>query len=433
MSKIRVLVVPSDRAGVSKYRSVDPHLKLEELYGDEFFVDIITAGTNSFDWFDDSFLKRYDIVHFHRTLPMIKNGGVEHVYGDDFKKIMKRFKKFNIKTIMDLDDYWMVSKSHPAYESFKKMDINKKIIENIKQSDYITTTTSIFSDIIKQYNKNVIVTPNAVDPTHEQFKSNKETTNKKMRVGWLGGSAHLDDLSLSSEGVTNFLSKHKEDTQFVLCGFDTRGFKWDMNPETRQPYKRKVRPEETVWSSYEKMFTKDYTLLSDEYVGDLLKFEDTLNDSDELYRRVWTKPITSYAENYNLFDVSIAPIVSNKFNLVKSQLKVIESGFHKNALIASDFGPYQIDLVNAFKKGGGINENGNSFLVREHRGHKEWDKYLGILYKTDGLVDLLGENLFKSVQKYHINEITKLRSDFYKEVMSQGQLKEETIDEINNH
>ncbi len=206
-----------------------------------------------------------------------------------------------------------------------------------------------------------------------------------------------------------------------------------MNPETRQPYKRKVRPEETVWSSYEKMFTKDYTLLSDEYVGDLLKFEDTLNDSDELYRRVWTKPITSYAENYNLFDVSIAPIVSNKFNLVKSQLKVIESGFHKNALIASDFGPYQIDLVNAFKKGGGINENGNSFLVREHRGHKEWDKYLEILYKTDGLVDLLGENLFKSVQKYHINEITKLRSDFYKEVMSQGQLKEETIDEINNH
>lgn len=433
MSKIRVLVVPSDRAGVSKYRSIEPHLKLEELYGDDFFVDIITAGTDTFDWFDDSFLNQYDIVHYHRTLPMVKNGRVENVYGDDFKKIINRFKKFNIKTIMDLDDYWMVPKTHPLYQDFKKQEINKKIIENIKVSDYITTTTNIFSDLIKEYNKNVIVLSNAVDPSHKQFKPNKENTSKKIRVGWLGGSTHLEDLSLSSEGVSNFLSKHKEDTQFVLCGFDTRGYKWDLNPETRQPYKRKIKPEETVWSSYEKMFTKDYTLLGEKYVKELFRFEDGLDDKDELYRRVWTKPITSYAENYNLFDVSIAPIASNKFNLVKSQLKVIESGFHKKALIASNFGPYQIDLVNAFKKGGGINEKGNSFLVREHRGHKEWNKYLEMLYKTDGLVDLLGENLFKSVQKYHINEITRLRSDFYKEVMLQGQLKEETINEINNH
>ena len=35
------------------------------------------------------------------------------------------------------------------------------------------------------------------------------------------------------------------------------------------------------------------------------------------------------------------------FNKVKSQLKVIEAGFHKKALIAQNFGPYQIDCINA--------------------------------------------------------------------------------------
>ena len=40
MSKIKVLVVPSDRTGVGKFRSVDPHVFLQNLYGDDFHVDI---------------------------------------------------------------------------------------------------------------------------------------------------------------------------------------------------------------------------------------------------------------------------------------------------------------------------------------------------------------------------------------------------------
>ena len=82
MSKIRLLVLPSDRTGVGKFRSIEPHLKLQELYGDDFHVDIITAGSTDFNWDDDSFIKKYDIVHFHRTLPSIKNGGYAQVYLD---------------------------------------------------------------------------------------------------------------------------------------------------------------------------------------------------------------------------------------------------------------------------------------------------------------------------------------------------------------
>ena len=36
MSKIKILVVPSDRTGVSYFRSTIPHIKLEEYYPNDF-------------------------------------------------------------------------------------------------------------------------------------------------------------------------------------------------------------------------------------------------------------------------------------------------------------------------------------------------------------------------------------------------------------
>ena len=38
--KTKVLVLPSDTSGVSKFRSVDPHLWLEKFYPEEFHIDI---------------------------------------------------------------------------------------------------------------------------------------------------------------------------------------------------------------------------------------------------------------------------------------------------------------------------------------------------------------------------------------------------------
>jgi hypothetical protein len=38
--KIKVLVLPSDKTGVSKFRSVDPHVMLQNMYNDDFHVDI---------------------------------------------------------------------------------------------------------------------------------------------------------------------------------------------------------------------------------------------------------------------------------------------------------------------------------------------------------------------------------------------------------
>ncbi len=437
MSKLKVLVLPSDRTGVSKFRSVEPHMKLQELYNDDFHVDIVTAGTMDFTWDDTNFLKKYDIVHFHRTLPSVINGQYRHVYLEGVFKILDKLHGLGIVTIMDLDDYWSPSKDHPAYQMIINDDLPHKIRENIKKVNYITTTTPVFAEEIKKLNKNVLVLPNSIDPEEKQFTPSPEKTNKSPRIGWLGGSSHLKDLEIIGGGVSRFLIENKDNSQMVLCGFDTRGNVTEIDRNTKQQKTRKIKPEESVWARYEELFTGNYKLVSEDYLSELKKFDETsgkkYDDLVEPYRRVWTKPITTYASNYNLFDVSMAPLKEHMFNKVKSQLKVIEAGFHKKALIAQNYGPYQIDCVNLFEYGGGINENGNAILIDTRKNHKDWYKSLKKLNEDPSLVDLLSNNLYNTVKdKYHINTVTKTRAEFYKTIVKDNKKEvEQLIEETN--
>jgi glycosyltransferase involved in cell wall biosynthesis len=204
----------------------------------------------------------------------------------------------------------------------------------------------------------------------------------------------------------------------VLCGFDTRGTVTEINSQTGQQNKRNMKPEETVWAKYENIFTQKYSFVSEEYKKYLFTFsqEPFHNENSEGYLRVWTQPVSSYAKNYSKFDVSLAPIKDTLFNRVKSQLKVIEAGFYKKAVIASNIGPYTIDLKHAMRNGEFI--DGNSFLVDEKRNHSDWAKYIKVLMNNPNLVKDLGEKLYETVKDtYDLNVVTKNRSEFYKSIL----------------
>jgi glycosyltransferase involved in cell wall biosynthesis len=211
------------------------------------------------------------------------------------------------------------------------------------------------------------------------------------------------------------LSSQREDLQFVLCGFDTRGTITEINQQTGEQKQRPIKPEETVWVKYEEIVTDKYFGLSDDYIKHLKKFkeEEYPNEENELYRRVWTRPVTSYAKNYSKFDVSLAPIKNHIFNRMKSQLKVIEAGFYKKALIASEVGPYTIDLKHALNNGN-FTSDGNALLVDENRNHSDWFKFIKKLNDNRNLVVDLGERLYETVKDtYDLNVVTKNRREFY--------------------
>jgi glycosyltransferase involved in cell wall biosynthesis len=173
-----------------------------------------------------------------------------------------------------------------------------------------------------------------------------------------------------------------------------------------------------VWAQYEKIFTQNFSIISEDYKKYLLKYnQDSFeNEMNESYLRVWTKPVTSYAKNYSKFDVSLAPIKNTMFNRMKSQLKVIEAGFYKKALIASEIGPYTLDLKHCLENGNFV--DGNAMLVKETRNHSDWSKFIEKLIKNPNLVQDMGERLYETVKdKYDLNVVTKNRAQFYKSLL----------------
>jgi len=401
MSKINVLVLPSDRTGVGKFRSVDPHIHLQKLYGEDFHIDIDYEPKLN----DDNFWKKYQIVHFHRVI------------GQNYEQsplIIEKLKSLGIITICDLDDYWLPGKEHPAHELIKSNNLAFHIQNNLKAASYVTTTTKLFADEIYKINKNVFVLPNAVNTDEEQFKAKTEPSNK-LRFGWLGGSSHLYDLMIL-KGTVNTLSEFKNQYQMYLCGFDIRGSVTEINHQTKEKKQRPIKPEETVWKRYEEFFTDNYKMVSEDHLKFLNEYKsEDYHDKDAFYHRVWTQPVTTYAKNYSKFDVSLAPIKDHMFNRMKSQLKVIEAGFYKKALIASNVGPYTIDLVHSIDKGNFV--DGNALLVDKSR-DQDWAKYMKKLIKNPSWAEDLGERLYETVNGvYDLNSVTKNRAELYKSLI----------------
>ena len=109
---------------------------------------------------------------------------------------------------------------------------------------------------------------------------------------------------------------------------------------------------------------------------------------------------------YNEADVALAPLKSFKFNAVKSQLKVIEAGIHKMPVIASNFGPYSIDVV----------DGKNGFLVDETDRNGWYEKMKYFTDNPNAVTDM-GSALNELVlEKYTLEKVNKKRAEFLKAI-----------------
>lgn len=407
MSKVRILAIPPDTHGVGKYRILDPYKHIGDNYLDDVHVDIALDVENT-----DTAFSNYDAVVFHSFIHQLS-------HEDNINRI-NWLKNNGIKVIMDIDDLWLVDQRHPMFYQIKENKIPEKKVEMLKLSDYVTTTTPIFAKTIKERIgiKNIEIFPNAVNEDEPQFKP-KPIESNKIRFGWLGGSSHLHDIELLTNGISTIHNSYKDKVQFVLCGFDTRGTVTEMVRETGEARKRPIQPMETVWYTYEKIFTDNFKSLDENYNRFLHTFiESNYDDMNKPYVRRWTRDINTYASNYNYIDVSLAPLVPSFFNENKSQLKIIEAGFHKKAIIASEVKPYNLDLISAVDNGN-FNDKGNSLLVSENKNHKDWAKHMKRLLDNPNMIEDLGNRLHETVKdKYSLKNVNKNRVQFFKTIIN---------------
>lgn len=390
MKKIKVLVISNDNDGVGYYRINSPYLSINEPN-----IEIRYLPSSDFTFrFDEETLKEFNVIVYHKGIPFKDKNNV-----DNFTNIIK---KYDIKIIYDIDDHWLIDPTHVNYKTWKSSNAMEKVLQNIKSADYVTTTTPIFADDIKEHNKNVVVIENAINHNEKQWLPNKIDSDK-TRFIWGGGITHRPDLALITDSIKQMDNEFRKYTQLYMCGYDLR-----------VRTKKGIfigDPKTNMWGTFESYFTNNNRWLDNPiYKEWLLTYNDNgrmnygYNDEfrDEFYQRRWTKPIFTYGTMYNEADVALAPLKNGiTFNNVKSQLKVIEAGIHKCPIIASNTGPYTIDVVDG-KHGFLINENDKIGWYNKMKFFKE---------NPNAILDM-GGNLNELVlKKYTLEKANQKRID----------------------
>lgn len=425
--KIKILMIPSDTQGVGHFRSIWPAISIEKHFKDEVDVEINhQPNIENVEYF-----KTFDIIHFHRHIGPYEGSA----------ELFAKIKESGTILIMDIDDFWEPPTTHPLYEIVKKDNLSEKITGNLRLADYVTTTTSVFANYIKEYNPNVYVIPNALNMEHKMWTSEEsDKKTDKCRISWIGGSSHLNDLELMSTGFQQLWSNTelKDKFQIIMCGFDIRGTITEIRPNGERNT-RHIQPHETVWRKFEEVFTSNFKERNsdEEYYKWLDKIAKAkLTDyQDEQYTknyvRRWTLPLTQYGKHYDYCDVCLSPLIDtfteqikhqkpdgsfriqevkrkHVFNEVKSELKIIEAGMKRKVLIAQNFGIYK-ELI----------EDGvTGLLVKNDR--KDWYKHMKRVIQDPLYRQELADNLHNFVkEKYDIDNVTADRVKFYKEILKE--------------
>jgi len=354
-----LIVVNTHLTGVEYHRQLIPHYHLNSHYKDEFEVHQI----NEIESASDDFLRQFQLIQFSRMVSWNGNS----------KEVLYRLKKIGIISILDIDDYWELYPGHLLYTAYAKEKISEQTLVSLKNSDHITTTTPFFADLIKRINPYVTVLPNAIDPAQPQFEINPAPSSL-TRFGWVGGVCHKEDIKLmeNSFKILNSDETLKYKYQLYLMGFskdDTSG----------------------MYQEFENIFTRQ------------------LECNDNTYYRINAANVFSYAQGYNLFDVALAPLTHNLFNNCKSELKMIEAGFMKKAMIVSDVMPYK-----AIAKPGI-----NCLVIRETNYKSAWYLSMKKLVNNPNLVQDLEEQLHEDIiLTYHIDIVNKTRAELYRNLLN---------------
>lgn len=215
------------------------------------------------------------------------------IISDDILSLQSRY---HFKIAVDIDDYWELDPSHILYDYHMANRMPEQHIKHIRLADVVTTTHERLAEEIYKINRNVVVVPNAI-PTHTYFpRFRMPNRTLKTRVFWQGSVTHGRDIELL-HGPFKKLDRNKFLT--IIAGY---------------------MPNEPEWDRMVSFFTRGLTIKG-----------MVLNGA----------PVTEYYKNYCYADVCVCPLRDNKFNAMKSNLKVLEAAHIGLPVIASNVHPYK--------------------------------------------------------------------------------------------
>jgi glycosyltransferase involved in cell wall biosynthesis len=246
--------------GINYHRLITPLRRLED--------DIQMFWIDSLNKLSDIELDKVDYLIVSRKISVADYGV--------FRKILN---KYNIKLVLDNDDFWELEKHNQANELYFKY-LAHDIKNTIRIADIIWSPSQVLIKEMKRLNPRAEYhyVPNSINPDDPQWQGVKLHTDQ-VRFGYLGAMGHSKDVELVGYNFSD-----KEMYSIMIEDYPEKfGANYVMSP--RDPF--------------------------------------------------------SYGKLYQYFDVSLVPLGTSKFNQCKSDLKISEAGFTKTAVIASKVTPYK--------------------------------------------------------------------------------------------
>jgi GT2 family glycosyltransferase/glycosyltransferase involved in cell wall biosynthesis len=193
----------------------------------------------------------------------------------------------NVNIIMGLDD---LLTEIPAYNPYSKTiypDIESRLAKALNLCDRLIVTTDDLARHFRHLIEDIRVVPNTLEAQHWQIApgERKRIQNGRIRVGWAGAKQHLGDLAI----LIPIVKRTYHEVDWIFFG---------QCPPEIASYALEIHP--------------------------MVAFED------------YPQRLASL----NL-DVAVAPLVHNRFNKAKSNLRILEYGILGIPVIGSDIKPYR--------------------------------------------------------------------------------------------
>ena len=350
-----LVIIPSypKISGVDYHRLLQPHKRMSEM----FIKEVDMYQINEIDSATIEFLQGFDLVVANRFISRVNGSNV----------IMK-LKEANVPYVLDIDDDYRLPEWHILQQAAKNDRHAEKILQALHYAKAITTTHEYLSGTLKYEasQPNTFEIPNAINPNEEQYKFAKRELDV-FKFGWSGSITHFEDVLLMHDGLLSLYNQdqYKDKFQVVYGGFS-------MDDETSRA------------------------------IAGVLSCKGKA--TVEQFATYPSQPINDYAKFYDTIDVSLIPLRNNRFNKLKSNLKLIESGFKKKACIVSNVHPYEPML-----------KHGKNCLVVKHK--NDWYKNMTKLIDNPNMIEDLSEQLYLDCQVQHIDRIAEARFEAYKQIL----------------
>lgn len=289
----------------------------------------------------DHFCEQADIVIWH---PMY--------YPLSFEFFLEMQHKHQKPFIVEMDDNYIdVPIWNEAFHSFKNGSEFRRIsLDSMRNASALMVTTPHLGETYLPINPNIYVIENSLD-----FKGDRKfigwdkvsvRKHQGIRLGWIGGRSHFDDLMMVAPAIREVLERRK-DVTFCL-----------VNSAVKESCR---------------LLNKPYPFegLSNVHYAD---------------RSVSINRYAPFMASFG-FDIGLAPLVDCNFNRSKSNLRWLEYSALRIPTIATDIGHFSQSIQHM--KTGVLIQNNNL---------NQWRQMIELLIDDENLRTQLGKNAYQRVK-----------------------------------